>query len=133
LEEIVAAVIVNRGKEIVADRILGAGTEPKHAGWGTGAGTAAEANTDLFTPADEARVSGTSSKVTTTTTNDTYQVIATIVAGAARAITNAGLFDGAGSGTPPSGANLFVKADFAVINLATGDSIEFTFKIKFSN
>lgn len=117
-----ANVLTNAGRAIIANRIKGSGTEPVYVAWGTGAGTAAAADTTLFTESAEARVAGTSTVVTTTVTNDTYQVVGTITASATRAITNAGLFDASTSG------NLFVKGDFATVNLATGDAIQFTIK-----
>lgn len=123
-----ATLVVNKGKEIIVDRIMGAGTEPKFIAWGTGAGTAAAADTTLFTEGPEARTTGTSSKVTTTTTNDTYQVTGTITASGTRAVTNAGLFDVVTS----SSGNLFVKGDFTTVNLSNGDSIAFTIKVQFS-
>lgn len=121
-----ATVLANRGKEIIVDRILGNGTEPKFIAWGTGAGTSAATDTTLFTEAAESRVTGTSSKVTTTTTNDTYQVVGTMTAASGKTITNAGLFDASTSG------NLFIKTDFTGVVLATSDSITFTFKVQFS-
>jgi hypothetical protein len=121
-----ATIITNKGKEIVVDRVLGNGTEPKYAAWGTGAGTSADTDTTLFTESAESRTAGTSSKVTVTTTNDTYQVVATITATAARTITNAGLFDASTSG------NLFTKTDFTGVVLAQNDSITFTWKITFA-
>jgi hypothetical protein len=121
-----ATVLTNKGKEIIADRILGNGTEPKYVGWGTGAGTAAAADTALSTESSESRTSGTSSKITVTTTNDTYQVVGQIVATGSRTITNAGLLDASTSG------NLFVHTDFTGVVLATNDSITFTFKVTFS-
>lgn len=121
-----ATVLTNKGKEIIVDRIMGAGTEPKYVAWGTGAGTSAATDTTLFTESAESRTAGTSSKVTTTTTNDTYQVVGAIVATAPRTITNGGLFDAATVG------NLFIKTDFTGVVLATNDSITFTFKAAFS-
>jgi hypothetical protein len=53
-------------------------------------------------------------------------VVGLLTASATRAITNAGLFDAVTAG------NLFVKGDFSVINLASGDSIQFTIKAQFS-
>lgn len=97
----------------------------KYVGWGTGSGVAVT-GTDLATPANESRVDGTSSQQTTTTANDTYRVVATLTAGGARAITEVGVFDGAGTGNPPSGANMALYGDFAVVNLASGDAITFT-------
>ena len=120
-----ATLLVNTGKAVVTGRIKGTGTEPSFVAWGTGAGTAAATDTTLFTETGT-RVSGTSSQVTTSTTNDTYQVVGTQTAGGTLAITNAGLFDAATVG------NLFVKGDFSTINLSSGDSIQFTFKTQFS-
>ena len=120
-----ATLLVNTGKAVVTSRIKGSGTEPSYTAWGTGAGTTAATDTTLFTETGT-RVSGTQSQVTTSVTNDTYQVVGTQTAGGALAITNAGLFDASTSG------NLFVKGDFSTINLSTGDSIQFTFKTQFS-
>ena len=120
-----ATLLVNAGKAIVTNRIKGSGTEPSYVAWGTGAGTTAATDTTLFTETGS-RVSGTSTQQTTSTTNDSYQVVATQTAGSSLAITNAGLFDASTSG------NLFAKGDFSTINLNSGDSIQFTFKVQFS-
>ena len=123
-----ATLLVNTGKAVVTNRIKNGATgatEPNYVAWGTGAGTAAAADTTLFTEIGT-RVAGTSTQVTTSTTNDTYQVVGTQTAGGSVTITNAGLFDAVTSG------NLFVKGDFAGIALTSGDSIQFTFKTQFS-
>jgi len=117
-----ATVITNAGKDVITNRIKGSGTEPNYVAWGTGAGTAAATDTTLSTEAAESRVSGTSSRVTTTTTNDTYQVVGTITSLSGQTITNAGLFDASTSG------NLFLHGDFTGVALLTGESIQFTFK-----
>jgi len=90
-----ATVLTRKGREISISRWLGSGSEPKVVAWGTNPAALTAANTDvgMFTEAADARVSGTSSQVTGTTTNDTYQVVGTITAGGSRAITEAGLFD----------------------------------------
>ncbi|MCK5019752.1 MAG: hypothetical protein KAS32_22025 [Candidatus Peribacteraceae bacterium] len=119
-----ATVLTNTGKADMINALNGgAHTAPQHVGWGTGAGTSAEANTTLFTEASETRVSGTKSVETTTVTNDTYQVIATITADGTKTITNAGLFDAVSAG------DLYVKGDFTGIPLTLGDSIQFTITI----
>lgn len=122
-----ATVLTNAGKAIVTNRIKGSGTEPLNAAWGTGAGTAAITDTTLFTEATP-RAAGTSTQQTTTVTDDTYQVVATITAAGTLAVTNAGLFDV----ITASSGNLFVKGDFTVINVVSSDSIQFTFKTTFS-
>jgi hypothetical protein len=126
-----ATVIVNGGQAIVTNLVSGiGGTVPKFVAWGTGAGTAAVADTTLFTEsAQEARTTGTASRVTTTVTNDTFQVVGTItVATAGKTITNVGLFDVVTS----SSGNLYFKSDFTGLALLVGDSITFTLQIKFS-
>ncbi len=85
------------------------------------------------------------SQVTTTTSNDTEQIVATLSAAQAQTgtqgqlggpISNAGLFDSVGTAanltTAPSGGNLYMKGDFALINLSQNDSISFTFKVQYS-
>lgn len=129
-----ATVVTNAGRDIVTNRIKGAGTEPLNIGWGTGAGTAAVADTTLFTEklvdlttsAGTDHTAGASTRQTTTVTNDTYQVIGTRTATGAGTVTNAGLFDAA------SGGNLFLKGDFTGIGLSSGDAIQFTIKAVFA-
>jgi hypothetical protein len=128
-----ATLVVNGGKGIVTNRIKGAGTEPLNVGWGTGAGTTAAADTTLFTEAlvtlaagTTDHTVGTSTQQTTTTTNDTYQVVATRTATGSGTVTNAGLWDAASGGT------LFLKGDFTGIGLVSGDSILFTIKAIFA-
>jgi len=121
-----ATVITDAGRAIITNRLMNAGTSPKYAAWGTGAGTAVVANTTLFTEASEARVSGTESRVQTTVPNDTYQVVATLTADGTKSITNAGLFDAATVG------NLFLKGDFTAVPLLAADSMTFTMKAVFA-
>lgn len=94
--------------------------------WGTGTTTAAVTQTTLVTPSAEARTNGTRTAVTTTNASDTYQVVGTITSASAQAITEVGLFDASTTG------NMVVRADFAAINVANGDSVQFTIKIQFT-
>ena len=121
-----ATLLVNTGKAIVTNYLNGgAATQPKYVAWGTGAGTTAATDTTLFTETGS-RVAGTTSQQTTSTTNDTFQVVGTLTAGSSLTITNAGTFDASSSG------NLFVKGDFTGVPLNSGDSIQFTIKVQFS-
>lgn len=127
-----ATVIVNGGQAIDSNLVSGlGGTVPKYIAWGTGAGTAGVTDTTLFTEsADEARTTGTVTRVTTTVTNDTMQVVGSItVLTNPKTITNVGLFDSLTSGGTN---NLFEKADFTGQALQVGDSITFTVKDKFA-
>lgn len=124
-----ATVITNVGQGIITNLVTGiGGTVPKFVAWGTGAGTAGVTDTTLFTEStDEARTSGTESRVTTTVTNDTKQTVGTItVVTANKTITNVGLFDASTTG------NLYFKSDFTGLALLIGDSITFTIKVKFA-
>ena len=125
-----ASHVVNTGLANITAALHAYASRMKYIGWGTGSGQGVTA-TDLATPANESRTDGTSSQQTTTTTNDTYRVTGTVTAGGTRAITEAGLFDAAGAGNPPSGGNLGLYGDFSVINLASGDAIAFTINAVF--
>lgn len=124
----VATVITNVGKGIIAKRMIGstpAQVEPNFIGMGvgaTGAARTAVAADSALTTAVESRVAGTSTTVTTSQTNDTYQSVSTITATAGRAVDEAGMFDAASSG------NMFFSATMNVITLVSGDSIQFTCK-----
>lgn len=96
--------VVSKGREVVAGRMIGATptqAEPLNVGWGTGGVgsgspyTAALTDVNLFGPAAEARTAGTSSLVTTTSTNDTYQVVGTITSLSVQTIAEALLSDSA--------------------------------------
>jgi hypothetical protein len=126
-----ATVVTTIGKAIAAKRHLGstpAQAEPLYIGMGVGATgaarTAVAADTALST-AVESRVAGTSSNVTVTTANDTYQTVGTITATATRAVDEAGTFDASTAG------QMDISATFAVVNLASGDSLQLTFKKTF--
>lgn len=130
-----ASVLTTLARSIVTNRLMSLGTEPKFVGWGTGAGTSANTDTTLFTEkaADltagtGTRATGTSSQVTTSTANDTYQVVSTITATGAGSVTNVGQFDNSAIGS----GNLFSKSDFTAIPLSIGDSIAFTMKTQYS-
>lgn len=125
-------VITNVGKGICAKRLVGATpsqAEPKYVAIGTGATgaarTAAVGDTALSTEV-ETRATGTNSTVTTSQTNDTYQVVGTVTATTARAVDEAGIFDASSAG------NMFFSATFSVVNLANGDSLQLTAKTQFS-
>ncbi len=119
-----ATVLVDNGKKAIIAALNTA--DPKHVGWGTGAGTSGETDTTLFTEAAEDRVAGTKSIVTTVKADDTYQVVATMTSESEQTVTNAGLFAG-------EAGDLIVKGDFTGVPLAIGDKIEFTIKIQQTN
>ncbi|MEY4760828.1 MAG: hypothetical protein RLZZ200_684 [Pseudomonadota bacterium] len=130
-----ATVITHAGLAVTTNLVSGlGGTVPKYIGWGTGVGTADPADTTLFaeklvdlaTAAGTDHTVGTPTRTTTDETNDTLTVTGTRTASGAGSVTNAGLFDAASGGT------LFCKGDFTSIGLASGDSIQFTFRVQFA-
>ncbi len=131
-----ATVLTNTGRASITSALKASGyTEAVYIGWGTGAGTAVVGSTSLFTEKDVdlatgtgTRTTGTSSRVTVSVTNDTWQLAGTRTATGAGTVTNAGCFD---SATITAG-NLFVTGDFTGIGLASGDSIAFTIKLQFT-
>ena len=123
---VVQNMVVNTGLAWLAGAITGDTTTPtdlKYIGLGTGTTAAAAGDTALETPTADARASGTVTRVTTTTTNDTVQIVGTVTAGGARAVTEAGLFSAASDGT------LGARQVFSVMNLASGDTLQVTWKL----
>lgn len=89
---------------------------------GTGAGTAAVADTALFTEVGSSRISCTSTNPTTTLTGDTARNVFTYTASGSVTVTNAGVFTASTSGT------LLQKSDFTGVALSAADSIQLTFE-----
>lgn len=127
-----AAFVTNLGLGMITAALHAYATRPRYLQWGEGSGQSAT-STDVANENGiaEDRATGTSSQQTTNTTSDTYRVTGTLTAEGARAITELGVFDDAGTGSPPTGGNMGIYGDFAVINLALGDSIAFTVNVVF--
>jgi hypothetical protein len=117
-----ATVLVQVGEEWIVDKLdETVQTTGDYVGWGTGAGTAAKADTTLFTEASESRVTATR----TQNAADKIRWVGTLTcAGSGKTITNAGNFTAVSSGT------LIVHGDFTGIVLAVGDKIEFTIDLE---
>lgn len=122
-----AAFVVNGGVGIIPNRLRGTGTEPVYVGWGTGSTTAAKADTGLQTASAESRTSGTTSSVTTTNSGDTWQNVATITSLSGQTIQEVACFDASTSGT------CFMHATHGAQALLTGDAIQYTIKVQFTN
>jgi|KBSSwiS6_1023812.scaffolds.fasta_scaffold10051_4 hypothetical protein len=117
-------VLTNLGEEWAASRLLGSGSlnvAATHGGFGTAAGAAAKTDTTLGTEVE------TRGAVTPTLTGSgataKAQYVWTNTATAGRAIVEAGLF------TASSGGTMLTSHDFTVINLLSGDAIQFTLTI----
>jgi hypothetical protein len=117
-------VLTNTGEEWAASRLVGSGglnIAATHGGFGTSATTAAKADTALGTEV-ETRGAVTAS-VQGTLATAKAQYIWTNTATTTRPIAEAGLFSASSAGS------MFTSHDFTVINLASGDAIQFTLTI----
>ena len=128
-----ATVLTDAGKAISSGLVTKVTTlDPKYIGIGSGAGTAAVADTTLFTEyttgtwTGYARTSAAGTQVTGSVTNDSTSHVGTFTAGAAQTVTNAGNFDALTAG------NAFVKGDFTGVALGIGDSIQVTIKLRYA-
>ena len=116
--------ITNLGFAAIVD-LIAAGSAC-YVGWGTGVTEADPVQTDLVNASNEARVVGTESQPAA----DTQQWVATVTAAGNQTVTEVGLFDGAGAGTPPSGGVMWLRKNLAAVVLLTGDSIAWTITIQ---
>jgi len=128
----VATVLTTAGRTLCSGLVTKVTTlDPKFIGIGSGAGTAAAADTALFTEyvggtwTGYARTSTAGTQVTVTSTSDTSQWVGTFTAGAAQTVTNAGNFDALTVG------NMLIHGDFVGVVLANGDSLQVTLKLTY--
>jgi hypothetical protein len=123
------SLVPSTGKAVISGRMFGTSpsqAEPRYLGCGSAS------STDVSTPATEARATGTSTQFTTSATNDTHQVVGTLTASGNKTITNLGIFDAAGTGSPPSGGVLYAIFDGLSQALNSGDSIQFTARVQYT-
>lgn len=131
--------ITNAGKAAAASRLNGSGSEAAFTAVGIGIGTTAAAATDTTLEterkADGTAASGvhalpaasvTLSRVTTTVTNDTAQLVGTITFTGSLAVTESGVFNADTNGV------MISRQVFSAINVASADSLQLTWKIKAS-
>ena len=122
--------VTNAGKAAIAGLANGVVTTPfTYIALGTGTSEITETSTALtseITTNGGARASATCSRTTTTVTNDTAQLEHTFNFTGSLAISETGVFDSASGGTMLSGTTM------STLNVASGDSLTLTWKIKFS-
>lgn len=128
-EMVVNNTITNAGKAAVAGLMNGVGsTTYQWVAIGSSATAAAAADTALATEITSpslGKASATASRVTTTVTNDTDQLVHTFSSTATQSVQEVGIFD---TSTASSGT-MISRATFAAKNLASGDTLQVTHKI----
>lgn len=89
------AVLTAKGRDMVTSSLLTTALSPKVIAWGTNPKTVTASAVDIgmFTESAETRVTGTASVITTTTTNDTYQVVGTITSSSTQTIAEVAVMD----------------------------------------
>lgn len=130
-QRVIANLVVSAGKAGVASRINGSGGEAAftYIAIGTGATAAAAGDTTLQTEIASgggSRASATASRVTTTVTNDTAQLVLTYNFTSSFAVTESGVLNAASVGV------LLCRQVFSAINVVNGDSLQVTWKIQAS-
>lgn len=120
--------ITNVGLAIAAGQLNGVTTAPVTAiAIGIGTTAAAAGNTALeseSTTNGAQRGAATTSRVTTTVTNDTSQWVKTFSFTGSFAVTEEGLLD-----NNTSGGNLLARQVFSAVNVVSGDSLQITHKV----
>ena len=120
--------IVDAGKALVAGLMLTdvGGTAFDYIAIGTGVVAEDHTDTALGTEISSgggSRTAGTGTRVTTTYTNDTAQLVVTFNFTASFAVTESGVFNAA------SGPTMLCRKTFSAINVGNGDSLQVTWKI----
>ena len=116
--------VTSSGCALVTSLLVSSNVKWVH--WGTGTTPFAPSQSALIAPLPEARVAGTQTRQTTVTSNDTYQVVATLTKTTEEAaVTEAGIFNAS------TGGYMYCRAAFSPINVDVDDSIQFTFRIRY--
>ena len=119
------------GKALIAGRLnaSGAPAAADYIAVGTGTNAFAAGDTTLQTEtvgSGLTRAQGTASLVTTTTTNDTAQVLKSFTVTGSVAVTESGVFNASSGGT------LLCRQVFSAINVVNGDTLQITWKVAFA-
>jgi hypothetical protein len=127
----ISNLVVNAGLAGMASRANGAGGEAAFTYIALGIGTTAAAAGDTtleseITTAGGERASATASRVTTTVSNDTAQLLNTFNFTGSFSVTESGVLNAASGGT------LLARQVFAAISVSSGDSLQITWKFDFS-
>jgi hypothetical protein len=118
--------ITNVGHAAANARMSGQGSYSTFVNLAIGTGTTAASATDTalqaeITTAGGARGAATATQVTTTVANDTTQLVKTWTFSGSFAVTEEGILDNASTG-----GSLLARQVFAVVNVASGDSLQIT-------
>lgn len=128
---VIRNLVTSAGKAGAASRINGSGGEAAFTYIAVGTGTNAAAAGDAALQTELAasglsRAAATASRVTTSVTNDTAQLVLTFTVTGTAAVTESGVLNASSSGT------LLARQVFSAINVVNGDSLQITWKFQMS-
>ncbi len=128
---IIRNLVTSAGKAGAASRLNGAGSEAAftYIAVGTGTNAAAAGDTALQTElaaSGLSRANATASRVTTSVTNDTAQLVYTFSVTGTQAVTESGVLNASSSGV------LLARQVFSAVNVVNGDSLQVTWKFQCS-
>ncbi len=136
---VVANLVTSTGKAAVASRINGSGAEAAFVSIGIGTGTTAASVSDTALETGKAAdgtgdsgvhalASGsvTASRVTTSVTNDTAQLLGTVTFTASMAVTESGVFNANTAGV------MLARQVFSAVNVVSTDTLQLTWKVQAS-
>ncbi len=123
--------LTNTGFAEVAG-IINSDQTASHTAWdyiGVGTGTTAATATDTALETEETqngltRAAGTGTRVTTTVANDTSQIVKSFSVTGSVAVTESGVLNASSTGV------LLCRQTFSAINVANGDTLQITWKVK---
>lgn len=127
LKGVTSNTITSVGKQISAQQVGGTTAAPVTAiAIGIGSPSATALGSEITTNGGQ-RGAATVTNQTTTTTGDTEQWVKTYSFTGTFAVTEEGLFD-----NNSSGGNMLASQSFSAINVISGDSVQFTHKVKYA-
>lgn len=130
-ERILRNTVTNTGLAEVANLVGDESSPTAFTYLAVGTGTTAAAATDTaleseITDSGLERAAATVSRVTTTVTNDTLQLLKSWTATGSKAVTECGAFN------DPSAGIMLGHQVFAAINVTSGDTLQLTYKFAFA-
>jgi len=128
----ISNLVTNAGYAFVAARIISDSTEDlaNYIAVGTSSTAAAATQTALgaeIVDSGLARATATLSRVTTTETNDTAQLVKQFTVSGTKAVTESGIFNAASAGT------MVARQVFSAINVSSGDTLQISWKLSVSS
>ncbi len=128
----ISNLVTNAGYAFVSARIISDSTEDLADNIAVGTSSTAATSTDTALGAEIvdsglARATATLTRVTTTVTDDTSQLVKQFTVSGTKAVTESGVFNAAAAGT------MVARQVFSAINVSSGDTLQLTWRFSVSS